>query len=434
MSRETGKYRYRGLKKLALILQEDYTLSLFNKIYSIIIGVISSAFYIRYLGVQYKGVYSYINEITTVISLIINWGIYQSYPFYFRKEGHKIYNKYVDIYILQFYIYLFLSAIIILINKNNLVVTCIFLQLPFLVLKTQLDNTVLVENIRFYMWVDIGLKTVLAIIYFLLWKFAPVKIELLVFCIALTNFIVCVIYIIITKYKIGARIFKPDIDFVKEVVKFGFLPMLSALLMTLNYSVDIIFLNFMGQPIELSLYSVAAVIINYVWVIPNAFKEVLISKVARNDSDEQIALSIKMSLVITLICFIGFILVGKIAIRIIFGVDFEGCYPVTIVLFIGAFSMIFFKMLGVVFVVEGKQKEYFLILLISVLMNLIANSLLIPIWGMYGAAIASVISYSICGISFLKRYCRWKGKHMREYIFISRMDVQRLMKMKPGNS
>ena len=63
------------------LFKNDYTLSIFDKVFSIIAGVISSGFYVRYLGLEYKGIYSYINEIATIIALIINWGIYQSYPY-----------------------------------------------------------------------------------------------------------------------------------------------------------------------------------------------------------------------------------------------------------------------------------------------------------------------------------------------------------------
>lgn len=411
------------IDKIKRFFSNDYGLSLFNKIYSILIGVVSSAFYVRYLGLEYRGTYSYINEITTIIGLIINFGIYQSYPFFYRKRGNKIFNNYANIFVLQFAIYAIISAIIGTLFKSNAVIVMTCLQLPFLVMKTQLENVIIVEKIELYMWTDIGVKTLLAIVYMILWLVAPVRISLVVITVASTNLLVCIIYFVSMKYRFSIDNLKPDIPFIKEVVAFGFYPMLSALLITLNYSVDIIFLKNMGSAVELSLYSVAAVLINYVWVIPNAFKEVLISKVARSDSDDQVAFSCRISLLITMVCLIGFAAIGKLAIRIVFGSDFVGCYLVTLLLFIGAFSMIFFKMLGVVFVAEGRQKEYFVILLISVVINIILNYLLIPVWGMYGAGFASVVSYSVCGIAFLYRYYSWKKVKLLDYIFIKRSDM-----------
>lgn len=399
------------------VIHNDYALSLFNKIYSILIGVVSSAFYIRYLGVQYKGTYSYINEIANILGLILNFGIYQSYPFYYRKYGRSIYDKYVGIFIKQFLLYSILFSSIATLLHADETIFLIFIQISALVLKTQLDNVILVERLPLYMWADMAVKTVLALLYFLLWKFAPVHVSYVVFSVLLTNLAVSIAYLLATHVKISKVWNAATKDFTKEVIVFGFYPMLSALLMTLNYSVDIIFLRFMCDTRQLSLYSVAAVIINYVWIIPNAFKEVLTSRIAREDSDERVAASCRISLLITAVIFIGFALLGRLAIRIVFGEDFLGCYGVTLVLFIGAFSMIFFKMLGVVFVAEGRQKEYFVILLISVIANVIANSLLIPIWGMYGAAIASVASYSVCGFTFLRRYCTWKNTNLKRYIF-----------------
>ena len=190
----------------------------------------------------------------------------------------------------------------------------------------------------------------------ILWLTAPIHVRYEVLTVASTNFLISIVYLKGLLYRFSYHNLKPDLNFFKEVVIFGVYPMLSALLMTLNYSVDIIFLEHLSTPNELSLYSVAAVLINYVWLIPNAFKEVLISKIAKSDSNDQISFSCRISLLITLICLIGFAIVGRKVVGIVFGVDFIECYLVTLVLFIGAFSMIFFKMLGVAFVSEGPQK------------------------------------------------------------------------------
>ena len=410
-------------KNYIKILENDYILSIVNKVYSIFIGLVSSIFYIRYLGLEYKGAYTYINEITSIIAIFANLGIYQSYPFYFRKEGHGILNKYINIFLLQFVVYSALACVcgLYLVREMALVYVCI--QVPFLVFRTQMDNIILVENLKLYMWLNMGIQAVLAVMYFLLWLMMPVSIGYVVGCAVITNITVCILYLRSMHFNITQKCFIPDMTFLREVIHFGFFPMLSALLMTLNYSVDIVFLRFMGENAELSLYSVASTIILYVWVIPNAFKEVLIARVARENSDDQVAFSTRVSLFITFVCLIGFAVIGKVAIRIMFGVDFEDSYFVTLVLFIGAFSMIYFKMLGVVFVTEGRRIIYFTILFISVVVNVAANYFLIPIYGMYGAAFASVVSYTVCGFVFLLVYCKWKNKMLKDYFFINKNDI-----------
>ena len=56
--------------------------------------------------------------------------------------------------------------------------------------------------------------------------------------------------------------------------------------------------------------------------------------------------------------------------------------------------MVFYKMIGVVLLAEGNVGFTFS-LFISVLANIIANIVTIPILGMYGALLSSVISYHL---------------------------------------
>lgn len=429
--RRLVQLKYKNIVEKELVMRvklkninNDYLISIIHKLYSILIGVISSAFYIRYLGLEYKGVYSYINEIASIVVLILNLGIYQSYSYYYRENKDNIYKEYTELFIVQFFIYLLISIGMIILFHRNQILTMVVMLVPFNIIKLQFDNVIMVEKIKLYLVVDIVLKTVGAIVYFLLWKFADVNLFYLNLYVILTDIIVCVVYLYKTKDRLIEKKVWINKEFTKKVVRFGYLPMLSSLLMTLNYSVDIIFLQHLGTNEELSLYSLAAVIMNYVWLIPNAFKDVLISRIARTDDRKAVEFSTKMSLFLTLICMIGFSILGKILLAITFGADFVNSYGVTMILFIGAFSMIFFKMFGVVLVTEGKRQVYFWILFISVIMNIISNLVFIPMFGMYGAAWASVISYTVCGSLFLIYYCRYKRFSPRDFIFINKEDIK----------
>ena len=79
--------------------------------------------------------------------------------------------------------------------------------------------------------------------------------------------------------------------------------------------------------------------------------------------------------------------------------------------------------MGVVFMTEGKRTLFFVPLLISACTNALANLWAIPRWGMYGAAWASVLSYSLCGCLFLGLYCRFRHTRAGEYLLISGTDL-----------
>ena len=62
--------------------------------------------------------------------------------------------------------------------------------------------------------------------------------------------------------------------------------------------------------------------------------------------------------------------------------------------------MIIYKLIHPLYISNGKQYKVMYILLISAIVNIILNFIIIPIKGAIGAGIASVFSYSICGIIF----------------------------------
>ena len=66
--------------------------------------------------------------------------------------------------------------------------------------------------------------------------------------------------------------------------------------------------------------------------------------------------------------------------------------------------MIAFKLIHPIYVNNGKAKIIIYLLSISVIVNIISSWILIPNWGAFGAATASVISYTICGILFFVKF------------------------------
>lgn len=396
--------RVRYMKQIfKRIINNDYSLSIICKILTAFIGIVSSAFSTRYLGIQYKGDYAYITHVTSIVVLILNLGIYQSYSYNYKTIGKGILKKYTDIFFCQFFIFILIMTVLLVIIKDPLI-CFIILLVPFNVLKMQYMNIGLIENIRLSLWLNVLNGMLMAICYMALFFWASANI---LFVVLLTVF-VDIITILIYGIKLGEvpKIWEIDIPFFKSVIRFGFIPMLSGLLATINYSIDIIFLKQMGQPDELSLYSLAANIVNYVWLIPDAFKSVLFSKSAKTFDVESIEFSSQISIAFISICFIGFAIVGKPLLTMLYGIDFIGSYWPTLLLIAGAFSMSIYKIIGIVLVSQGKRIAHFVSLTISAITNVGMNALLIPKIGMYGAGIASVCSYSICGIGLMVYFCR----------------------------
>lgn len=391
------------IKEKTKFLNNDYILNTAVKILNLFIGLVTSMFCTRYLGVINKGAYSYISQISNTAAIICNMGVYQSYSFNYKKYGKETLKKYSDICFLQFLFYIAVAAVIALLSEDYRIRLAVLL-IPFGVLKHQYENIVLIENIRLRMFLHVFDRILITVVYALLFFTAESNVRYIVYLTIFVDAFTVTFYL--AKLGYMPKIWQVDFTFLKSVLKFGWLPMLSLLLTTLNYSVDIFFIEHMGTAEDLGYYSFAANIINYVWMLPDAFKEVLFSKSAKKLDRKNIGISVQISLISIACCLIGFFVIGKPFISLLYGAEFLPSYNIVLILILGAFSMSIFKLIGTVLVSQGKRTMHFTALAISVTINVIANLLTIPKWGMYGAAWASVLSYTACALIIIPYFCK----------------------------
>lgn len=197
------------------------------------------------------------------------------------------------------------------------------------------------------------------------------------------------------------------LDFAKarSIYKIGTITMIVMLLISMNYSVDTIMLRQLSDSYHTGIYSVGMAFSNMFLLIPDAFKEVLFGDSTKKSFTKDVAISsIKVSLLALSIIFVGFVVFGKFAITLFYGVEYLPSYQITLVLFLGSISMVFFKILQPVYIAYGKQNKAAVILTASAVLNIVVNYILIPKYQSMGAAIASAISYTLCGVVFLVDY------------------------------
>lgn len=409
-------------------MKNDYIFNLLNKIYVILMGLITSIFITRYLGVSDRGNYAYIIQVVSIAAIVLNLGIHQSYSFYYRMLKEETFNKYVQVVIIQFFFYTLISIICMNFVNDQLVVFMIIL-IPVSVLSQQLESIMAVENIRLKIKLHIFNGTLRTIGFGFLYFSVKSNLIFPIIITLILNIITIVSFLLFSLKKVKFKEEKLNLKFASEIIKFGWLPMLTALLITINYSADVIFLKHLGTSYDLGIYSTAAGLITYFWLIPDSFKEVLVSRVARSNNIHSTIFVIKVSLIIICGVIIAFIIVGKYAIQIMYGMKFLEAYNVTLILSIGAISMIFYKMIGTVLLAEGRRWVYFITLLVSAITNCIGNVVLIPEYGMYGSAISSVISYSVCGLAFLMYFSKIKNVSLLSFFYITKDEIGLLKKM-----
>lgn len=405
------------------IVKNDYIFSLFQKIINILTGIITISLINRYLGTSLKGEYEYILNIVNVMNIILGFGLYASYPYMKRKNMKNQLQCYLNVFFLQAFIYICIGIIFAIISKKLIVVIVIALII-FRILNSQMQSIGMVEFIRFRQVLQIFSYLIDLFLTILVYLFIPQNMYILLLILLLKYVIYVIAYLIKCHYI--PRIFSVNFSFIKFLFRFGFFAMLTALLSEFNYSIDVIIMELFLPFSEIGLYSVGSKLAQYIWLIPDAFKEVLFSRTAKNDSINEIKMVLRINLFIT-ICMIAFIAVfGKIIIFILYGMEYLDSYMVTLVIFLGIPSMVIYKLLNPLYSANGKQKKCFIILFVSVLLNISFNFLVIPIYGKIGAALSTILSYTTCGMIFFFDFV--KTYHLKWYdcLFIKKSDFKLL--------
>lgn len=410
------------MKKL---LNNDFILSVICKSANILFGFVTLILLNRYLGATLKGEYTYIINYTTIISSIFQLGISSVYSQFKRRRIENCFEIFISLSLIQFIIYCVIMLILLFIFKFNYTVMWIAIISVIAIFTTQLRYINLVENYKYNAFVVIMMaflnSTIMLIIYCLFEK--NLTYAFLVY--------ICkdifIILMFLRKIKIKELFKRKYFKVYLLIIKEGFLPMLSNLLIILNYKVDVIMLkNFNIDYYLIGIYSVGLSIVEYVWIIPDIFKDVIQKRTAIDNSIESINFSLRVTSFIVIIIFLGMLFFGKVALKVLFGNEYIEAFGVTLILFIGVYSMIYYKIIGTLFIADNKSKEYFLILLTGAFINVVVNTVLIPKYNIIGAAIASVISYSVIGIVFLRKYINNYNVELKDILIINSKDIKRI--------
>ena len=79
------------VNKIKSFVQNEYAFSFFSKIVGVVIAMLYSILYNRYLGAVLKGDAAIISNYISIISSFTCFGMYQAYPYYRRRDKEVFY-------------------------------------------------------------------------------------------------------------------------------------------------------------------------------------------------------------------------------------------------------------------------------------------------------------------------------------------------------
>ncbi len=216
-----------------------------------------------------------------------------------------------------------------------------------------------------------------------------------------------------------------DWEVLWDCLKLGVKGYLANLFQFFNYRLDVLLLSlFMGVG-TVGLYATAVAAAEALWYLPEAVGTVLFPKIAFSTAEEASSFTpVVARLVFSLTLVLGLVL-GVLSYPLVtwvFGADYAGSVPALRLLLPGAIALSLAKVLSSDLGGRGLLWYNTLAALSGLAATVVLDLLLIPRWGINGAAVASCVSYTLNTLVVLTLYLRVSGGQLTKLFIPARRD------------
>ena len=405
--------------------------TLISNIIIICIGFFTSWVISRTLGAELQGVYNLAILIPNLMYNFLNFGQDTSTMFFLSNKtinkSDLIYNMipvsifYTIISSLlgTLFIFLLKDSMFTEVSNNTLIFALIISPLTFL----NNNLTAVLKSEGEFFSVN-KVQVINKIIYFLICTilFFIVDVNIVIFA----NIIILSISIISLWKKIGIKSIriKFNKEYQKKNISYGFKSYLANMITFLNYRLDTFIIKALSKStMAVGQYGVSVTLAEQVWVFASAISSVMFPYITSIENDEDkskvTSLTFKIVMVVTFMAIIVLFFASNL-IRFVYGEDYYGSIIPLKILLIGVFSLSLGKILANDIASRGKPELNALSNLMGLLVNVIFNILLIPRFGIAGAAMATSISYTLTSSIFLISFIKLTGLTLKELLVFNK--------------
>jgi O-antigen/teichoic acid export membrane protein len=339
---------------------------------------------------------------------VLDLGVYRSYPYIVRKRPDEVQTLFGWTIITMFFEIVVMTSIGVafldfwnkLIGYQLSPVKIIFLVMFVSLNKAFMQlqaiymgmNRVLENSISHFL-ISVVFFILLLIGYFALIDVDRIDILLLFNLIGLA----CSVLYLAFRNRWGNWYKELNIKTIKLFYSYGFRVFLSSLFIMLLIRADIVLIKHFLDFSEVGIYSLAAHIVDFIQIASNLVGGLLFVKLSDIEDDISKWLLLKKTLLIFFffitLANLGFGLIGKPVMQIMFGADFVPVYYVYFWLMPAAYGLSFGSLFNNYLNSKGFPIISIILPAIALVLNITLNMLLIPTMGINGAALATSISY-----------------------------------------
>ncbi|MCF7810644.1 polysaccharide biosynthesis C-terminal domain-containing protein [bacterium] len=200
----------------------------------------------------------------------------------------------------------------------------------------------------------------------------------------------------------------------------------------LKFRFDFFLIDHFLTSSELGIYSIAVIIVQVLWYLPKAIAQILVPHISWGGdkaAEELTPLLSRLGFTVAIIggCLLS--ILGRPLIGLFFTNSFLPAYPIMLLLLPGAIIYSFAGMLSGDLIGRGLPRYAMFTSIFAFTLNVAVNLVLIPKFGLVGAAIASTITHAFSGFMFLFYFIRESGVSFSDTMILKRDDITELLQL-----
>lgn len=222
-----------------------------------------------------------------------------------------------------------------------------------------------------------------------------------------------------------------DPHYLRKALKYGYKAYLSNLFTFLQSRADTFLINLLINPAAAGIYAIAFQLGEKLWMLSQAVSVVLLPKLSELASEEhrRITITTLISRLVLAISALGAVCFAVIAyplIVLVFGDQYRDSYVPLLLLLPGIVALAGARVLANDIAARGKPELNMYMALAGLAMTITGNLILVPRFGIYGAAAMTSIAYTVdLGLKMLA-YRMLTGTPMGELLILRWFDVKHL--------
>lgn len=230
--------------------------------------------------------------------------------------------------------------------------------------------------------------------------------------------------------------FRPrlDRDVLRPLLGLGLRGHAGNVVQTFNYRLDVLLLQGLLGQAAVGLYNVGTLLAEVIWYLPNAVSSALLPHVAATHDRDQTPRVARWTLLLTAVGSLGLLVIAWPALAWFRPQYLPAIAPMAVLL-PGVVALGVHKVLASDLSGRGMPQYPSITSAIALVITIVANLLLIPIFGIVGAALASTLAYGTQTLLLLAIYTRQTGSRPRDLLLPRPADVraiaQQLRKIPP---